>query len=68
MTAENLDDADIAFNVGNLECLCQACHNLEHEHFEQVGAVFGSSGDVVSVRQTKEQLELQAARKAALKF
>lgn len=68
LTAENILDANIAYNFNNLECLCQACHNLEHEHFQQVGAVFSSSGDVVYSRPSKDSLEFSAAQKAIEKI
>jgi len=62
LTADNVTDNDIAYNFDNLEALCQDCHNLEHDHFLQTGAVFSSSGDVVNVRPTKASQEYSAAR------
>ena len=68
LSAENLADAEIAYSFKNLECLCQACHNLEHEHFQQVGAVFSSGGNVVYARESKEILEFKAAKAAIEKI
>lgn len=62
LTAENVTNPDIAYNFDKLECLCHACHNLEHEHFQQAGAVFTSSGDVAHYRETKATNEFKAAR------
>lgn len=64
LTAENIYNAEIAFNPENLECLCQDCHNLEHEHFQRVGVVFSSNADVVGERMTKEKSEFVKAREA----
>ncbi len=61
LTAGNVDNPDVAYNSANLECLCQACHNLEHDHFQQTGAVFSSSGDVVRLRETKAAQEFKTA-------
>lgn len=68
LTESNVDNAEIAYNFENLEALCLACHNLEHEHFQQVGAVFSASGNVVYARETKEILEFKAARAAIEKI
>ena len=68
LTPENVSNLDIAYNFENLECLCQACHNLEHEHFQQVGAVFSSNGNVVYARESKEILEFKAAKAAIEKI
>jgi 5-methylcytosine-specific restriction endonuclease McrA len=62
LTDSNVENADIAYNIENLEALCLACHNLEHEHFQEIGAVFSSSGDVVNARPTKAAQEFLAAR------
>lgn len=62
LTADNVDNPAIAYNFANLECLCKACHDLEHEHFEQTGAVFTSRGDVARIRETKASLEFKAAQ------
>lgn len=64
LTEENAADAETAFSFENLEALCQACHNNEHGHFQELGAVFTASGDVAGVRATKEQREFLAARAA----
>lgn len=68
LTVDNASDADIAYNFENLECLCQACHNSEHEHFQQVGAVFTSKGDVAKVRESKATQNFKAARAAIEKI
>ena len=68
LTAENVSNAEIAYNFENLECLCQACHNLEHEHFQQIGAVFTASGDVVNFRESKATQNFKAAREAIEKI
>lgn len=68
LTPENISNAEIAYDCNNLEALCQACHNLEHEHFQQIGAVFTSSGGVVGVRPTKEAQEFLAAREVIEKI
>lgn len=62
LTAENIGDAFVAFSSENLECLCQDCHNLEHEHFQKIGAIFSSSADVVGERPTKEKQKFLKAR------
>lgn len=36
LTIQNVTDPEIALNPGNLEALCQSCHNMEH--FGQGGA------------------------------
>ncbi len=33
LTNENVEDASIALNLDNLECLCKECHNNEHQRF-----------------------------------
>lgn len=64
LTTDNVNDLATVYGTGNLECLCHACHNLEHEHFELTGAVFTSGGDVVRLRESSEMRKFKAARKA----
>lgn len=35
ITDKNYFDDDVFYNIDNLECLCQACHNEEHFGKEQ---------------------------------
>lgn len=72
ITAGNVDNPAITLNFDNLEALCSACHNLEHDNFRNFHgdgdsqgrkAIFDSRGDVVEV--TGEQ-DFCAARQAIL--
>lgn len=62
LTAANVNQPEIAFNFDNLECLCKACHDIEHEHFQQTGAVFTSKGDIAMFKEPKMAQDFKAAR------
>lgn len=54
LTADNLNNPDIALNPDNLEALCQSCHNAEH--FGLGGAVakglaFDENGNLIETAQ-----------------
>mgnify|MGYP003623507969 CR=1 FL=1 len=51
----NVSDPEIAYNWENLECLCLACHNVEHGGGGSATAVdirFDSAGNVVHTPHT----------------
>ena len=64
LTESNVADPLVAFNPANLECLCQDCHNAEHEHFNKQGAIFNSKAEVVGINPTAETAEFAKARQA----
>ena len=46
----NVRRPDIALNIDNLECLCKACHNAEHNSTGSAtaaGISFDDNGDIV---------------------
>lgn len=50
LTPENINDKNISLNPKNLECLCKACHNEEHNHFNydcDNGFMFDEFGQLV---------------------
>ncbi|WML38694.1 HNH endonuclease [Neobacillus sp. OS1-2] len=50
ITPENITDPNITLNHGNLELLCQDCHNKEHhERYNATayGLMFDINGDLV---------------------
>jgi len=49
LTPDNINDANVALNVDNLECLCWLCHDKRTKHAGDVadGYVFDESGQVV---------------------
>ena len=55
LTEDNVDDPNISLNPKNIEIICQACHNREHDKFHNthnVYIVYGSplSGKTTMVR------------------
>lgn len=51
LTEQNINDEHITLDAGNLELLCQECHNREHmgKSVTRDGLVFDSNGDLISV-------------------
>ena len=51
LTPENIGDAGIALNHGNLEYLCFECHNREHDVFQPAArkVLFDDDGNVIDV-------------------
>lgn len=50
LTPENIKDSNITLSWGNLEALCQECHNREHHGKREVtreGLVFNERGELV---------------------
>ena len=50
LTAENVNDPEIALNPKNLEALCQNCHNIEHfgtGGATAAGLAFDENGDIL---------------------
>lgn len=63
LTADNVTDPHIAYDVANLECLCHECHNAEHDRFNR-RVVYNSRGDVVDVRPNAELQDFKDAQSA----
>lgn len=53
LDGDNVHDAEIALNFGNLEALCIDCHNAEHLG-KQGATIFGDDGSIKAVRETPE--------------
>lgn len=68
LTESNVTDGLTAYDFSNLESLCQDCHNLEHEHFQRLGAVFTTSGNISKVNESKEIREFENAKAAIEKL
>ena len=49
VTDTNYEDDNIFFNIDNLECLCQDCHNKEHFANKDEEYIFDKNGDVIKV-------------------
>ena len=47
VTDSNFEDDNIFFNINNLECLCQDCHNKEHFRNNEEEYIFDENGDVI---------------------
>jgi len=49
LTAENYRDPDVAYNWENLEALCQACHNREHNVLQEpdYNYMFDANGELI---------------------
>lgn len=47
ITLENINDPGITLNPGNLEYLCEDCHNKEHKTKESMRYRFGPGGEVL---------------------
>lgn len=47
ITDLNYEDDNIFFNIDNLECLCQDCHNKEHFSDDEEEYRFDENGDVI---------------------
>lgn len=49
LTPENIDDPEITLNWGNLQYVCQDCHNKIHHKSSATreGLVFDSAGNIV---------------------
>ena len=51
LTPQNIGDPAVTLNFGNLELLCQRCHNDEHHRRVAAaeGLAFDERGDLVAV-------------------
>lgn len=55
LTAENVNDPEIALNPANLEALCLNCHNAEHFGIggaTAAGLMFDETGNLIKTRRT----------------
>lgn len=60
LTPRNINKPEVALNFGNLECLCQDCHNKEHMLKHSI-AVFDSDGNVTGAKESREIEEYKQA-------
>ena len=49
LTDENVNDPAVSLNPGNLELLCQDCHNAEHHAHRQRRFRFGADGNLTII-------------------
>ena len=56
----NISDPTISLNQDNLECLCQECHNVEHNR-DDAAIYFDDKGNVKHVKESATILEHKAA-------
>ena len=61
LTPSNISNTSISLNPDNLECLCQECHNVEHNR-DDAAIYFDDKGNVTHV---KESVTIQEHKAAA---
>lgn len=61
LTPSNISNTSISLNPDNLECLCQECHNIEHNR-DDAAIYFDKDGNVIHV---KESVTIQEHKAAA---
>ena len=49
LTPDNITDPYVALSLDNLQCLCQDCHNGEHNKSDSIedGLLFDKNGDLI---------------------
>ena len=62
ITPANITDPNITYNWGNLEALCQECHNKEHMQ-KQTKVIFDDAGEVAKVKDGAQVREFKRAQK-----
>lgn len=62
ITPANITDPNITYNWGNLEALCQECHNKEHMQ-KQTKVIFNDAGEVDKVKDGAQVREFKRAQK-----
>ena len=48
LTAQNIENPNVALNFDNLELLCRQCHSDEHGHNERKRYTIGADGSVIT--------------------
>lgn len=63
LNGSNVHDPNIALSFDNLECLCIACHNLEHGLAHNV-TLFADDGSIAAVKESRGAVEFKRQQEA----